>query len=71
MALALMNIDTAKSYATETNLMVALHNMGLADSNPMVVRNRDGRWTAIFSASLGDFQGDMTAAARHGFKTFA
>ena len=65
------NIDTAKSYATEANLMAALEKIGLADRNPMVVRNREGRWTAIFSASHGRFEGNVCMAARHGFKTFA
>jgi hypothetical protein len=66
-----MSIDTSKSYATEKNLMKALTKLGLADRNPMVVRNREGRWTAIFSISLGRFDGDLMKAARHGFSTFA
>jgi len=66
----MMNIDTAKSYATEENLMKALAKLGLAELRPMVVRNREGRWTAIFSISLAGVRGDVTFAARHGFKTF-
>lgn len=66
-----MNIDTAKSYATEENLMRALEKLSLADRCPMVVRNREGRWTAIFSASMGRFDGNIGLAARCGFKTFA
>jgi hypothetical protein len=66
-----LNIDTSKSYATEENLMKALRKLGLADRKPMVVCNRAGRFTAIFSVSLGRFDGDLMKAARHGFKTFA
>jgi len=68
---AFFNIDTAKSYATEENLMKALSKFGLADHKPLVVRNREGRFTAIFSISHGDFKGDIMCAARHGFKTFS
>jgi hypothetical protein len=66
-----MSIDTSKSYATEKNLMKALTKLGLAGRHPMVVRNREGRWTAIFSVSLGRFEGNIAMAARLGFKTFA
>jgi hypothetical protein len=67
----LLNIDNSKSYATEANLTAALAKNGLDKCNHLVVRNRDGRWTAVFPASfiLHAFQGDMMAAARHGFKT--
>ena len=46
------NVDTAKSYATEANLIAALEKSGLAQCNPIIVRNREGRWTAIFGAGL-------------------
>ena len=65
------NIDSSKSYATEENLMKALAKLGLADRKPLVVRNREGRFTAIFSVSFGEFNGDIMLAARHGFKTFS
>lgn len=43
-----MNIDSAKSYATEANLMTALAKIGLDSMKPLVVRNRAGRFTAVF-----------------------
>lgn len=43
------NIDTAKSYATEENLEKALEKVSLGNVPYMVVRNRTGRFTAIFS----------------------
>ena len=63
----LLNIDTARSYATETNLTAALMKLGFADPRVLVVRNRSGRYTAIFPASLCN--GDMTVYARAGFMT--
>lgn len=46
------NIDTCKSYATEDNLMRALKEHGLDDAaRPLVVRNRAGRYTAVFAYS--------------------
>jgi hypothetical protein len=47
-----MNIDNCKSYATEENLMVALRKVGLDICKPIVVRNREGRWTAVFGYEL-------------------
>jgi hypothetical protein len=49
--LEIMNIDTAKSYATEANLVKALGKFGFAEYRHVVVRNRAGRWTAIFPVS--------------------
>ena len=48
----MLNIDNAKSFATEANLMKALERAGLANARPLIVRNREGRWTAIFGAAL-------------------
>lgn len=66
------NIDTAKSYATEANLMKALERLGFADKRPVVVRNRAGRYTAIFSLSLAGINGGYIGLfAAQGFKTFS
>lgn len=67
----LMNIDTSRSYATEANLLKALQQLGLAGMRPLVVRNREGRWTAVFGLHLSGMakSGDVMAAASHGFKT--
>jgi hypothetical protein len=68
----MFNIDTAKSYATEANLMTALKKLGLDDQNPLVVRNREGRWTAVFHIAWSSEgkSGNVMFAAQHGFKTF-
>jgi hypothetical protein len=62
------NIDTAKSYATEANLIAGLKRLQLADGSDedrfIVVRNRAGRYTAIFPFS------DGVAPAHCGFKVF-
>jgi hypothetical protein len=44
-------IDQAKSYATEANLVTALTRKGWHDHRHVVVRNRAGRFTAVFPAS--------------------
>lgn len=70
---AFENIDTAKSYATEENLMKALKKLGFDAYRPMVVRNREGRYTAIFSLSmsgLGAEGGYIAIFSAQGFKTF-
>jgi hypothetical protein len=65
------DIDTAKSYATEANLIKALEKLGFADKRPMVVRNRAGRYTAIFSLSHSGIDGGYIAVfASAGFKTY-
>ena len=46
-----MNIDTAKSYKTEANLVKGLEKLGFAKDRHLVVCNREGRFTAIFPAS--------------------
>lgn len=46
----MFNIDSAKSYATEENLTKALKKIGLDKAPGVVVCNRAGRFTAIFTA---------------------
>jgi hypothetical protein len=46
-----INVPTIKSYATRENLVKALTNLKIADHPHMVVRNDEGRWTAIFPQS--------------------
>ena len=60
------NIDTAKSYTTEANLVKALDALGWAADDYMVVRNREGRFTAIFSHGMVK----SVAPAHQGFKLF-
>lgn len=47
-----MNIDNAKSYATEKNLINAINKLGFCKEMDkfIVVCNRKGRFTAVFSA---------------------
>jgi 3-mercaptopyruvate sulfurtransferase SseA len=63
-----MNIDTAKSYATEENLTKALTKLGIADWHPMIVRNREGRFTAVFTYSFVAPHTNPFNIARLGFK---
>jgi len=51
-----MNVDSSKSYATQENLMKALEKMDLLRFRPVVVRNKEGRWMAIFGYSLSQHQ---------------
>lgn len=69
MARAFFDIDNNKSYASEANLMKALEKLGLDKCKPIVVRNRAGRWTAVFGLHNSNFGGNVTFAARHGFLT--
>lgn len=46
------NIDTAKSYATEANLRKALIEKGYNPERVWIVRNRAGRWTAVFNMHI-------------------
>lgn len=62
-----MNIDTAKSYATEENLRKGLERLHFAESRHVVVRTREGRWTAIFPLSSCD--GYIARFAAAGFFT--
>ncbi|HXQ36084.1 MAG TPA: hypothetical protein VN843_18865 [Anaerolineales bacterium] len=65
------NIDNAKSYASEETLMKALQKHGLDKMRPIIVRNREGRFTAIFGLHLSGMAqtGNVTFAAYLGFKT--
>jgi hypothetical protein len=67
----MLNIDTSKSYATENNLIVALTKLGIVNDRPLIVRNREGRYTAVFGFHLsGAYEtGDCTRYARLGFMT--
>ena len=53
-----MNIDNSKSYATELGLELALKKIGVERlpngefPGLVVVRNRAGRWTAVFSFAV-------------------
>ena len=57
-----MNIDDSKSYATETGLELALEKIGVKKMpngefpGLVVVRNRTGRWTAVFSFAVHGVQ---------------
>ena len=44
----MLNIDKSKSYATEENLIKALKKLHVQQGY-VVVKNRKGRWTAVFS----------------------
>jgi hypothetical protein len=62
--------DDSKSYASEARLLAALEHNGLHDCRPLIVRNRAGRWTAVFSATfLRAISRPIIKAARAGFKT--
>jgi hypothetical protein len=61
------DIDTARSYATEARLNRALTKIGLAEARPIIVRNRAGRWTAVFGWNLSGIGAPMVIA-HAGFK---
>lgn len=64
------NIDNQKSYSSERNLQTALIKHGLNTANPIIVRNREGRWTAIFTAARLDRAGlPLIAPCHRGFLT--
>jgi hypothetical protein len=65
----MLNIDTAKSFATEENLEQALTKANIKDKHHVVVRNRAGRWTAIFLHSFLN-PGDAGYIAGKGSKVF-
>ena len=67
----MMNIDNSKSYATEENLMKALAKIGADKLRPLVVRNREGRFTAVFGFHLSGLAetGNLCGLAQHGFMT--
>lgn len=43
-----LSIDNAKSFASEANLIKALTKLSFINDRPLIVRNREGRWTAVF-----------------------
>lgn len=47
----MLDINTAKSYATLDNLNKALAKFGIADHDHLVVKNFEGRYTAVFPFS--------------------
>lgn len=68
----MLNIDTCKSYATEDNLMKALKKLGFDQDRPLIVRNREGRFTAVFGlhlSGLGAEGGYIGKYAGQGFMT--
>lgn len=65
----MFNIDTCRSYATEENLTKAIAKLFGDDVRYLVVCNRTGRFTAVFSLANNNIQGDVTMFARHGFMT--
>lgn len=63
------DIDKCRSYATEERLMNSLQGRGLHDWRYVVVRNRAGRWTAIF-AGTQSAQRNIYSPAHDGFMVF-
>ncbi|QIG68102.1 hypothetical protein EVB55_167 [Rhizobium phage RHph_Y68] len=67
------NIDNCRSYATEENLYKAINKLGFSREMDqfIVVCNRKGRFTAIFSNSSPRLCGGGFVAvyAQHGFMT--
>lgn len=61
----LLDINTARDYATKENLLKGLREKGLIDYRFVLVCNEHGRFTAIFPAA--QFDGDLAFAAHHGF----
>jgi hypothetical protein len=65
-----LDATRSKSYANEENLMKALNKMNLLQFKPFIVRNVEGRWTAIFSvATIDRFSGNPMYAVNCGFFT--
>lgn len=64
-----MNIDDSRSYATEEALHKAIRKYFGDDVRYLVVCNRAGRFTAIFSASFNPNHMPIHFANR-GFKVF-
>lgn len=63
-----INIDNSRSYKTEANLVKALEALGIDDTwRKIVVRNRAGRFTAIFPISQNDRNRNVCGLAHHGF----
>ena len=49
----LINIDAARSYATEANLMKALTKLNFVNADYQIVCNSQGRFTAVFFGAKG------------------
>lgn len=65
-----INSKYTRSYATKVALEKALEKFGFADKRPVIVRNDEGRWTAIFGVSLSGLNGGYIAVfAEKGFLT--
>ncbi|QIG69733.1 hypothetical protein PP935_gp163 [Rhizobium phage RHph_N34] len=66
-----MNIDNCKSYASEENLIKAINKLGLCKELDrfIVVCNRKGRYTAIFSYQCERFAngGYIAFYSQYGF----
>lgn len=45
------DIDASRSYATKDRLVKAIENFEFDEHRHYIVRNEEGRWTAIFAAS--------------------
>ena len=64
----MFDIDNAKSYATEENLDKALAKIGLDKAHGLVVCNRAGRFTAIFTVGRCEVaEVPMMLPAHNGF----
>jgi len=57
-----MDINSCRSYATRENLKKNLAKLGLDKHRPIIVRNDQGRWTAIFGYTLSGYPNPATIA---------
>lgn len=67
-----LTLDECKSYASEANLMKGLKKHGLLVYRPLICRNSEGRWTAVFSLNYAMNvveQNYVGFASQHGFMT--
>lgn len=69
----IFQLDECKSYATEAALMKKLEKAHLLDKMPVICRNREGRWTAVFGLdnAMKGQGGYLGFAAQHGFLTIS
>lgn len=64
----MINIDNARSYSDETRLWRALENLGFHKARPVIVCNRNGRFTAVFGeTALNAYNIPIIAPAQKGF----
>ena len=47
----MLDVDNAKSYVKESTLMATLEATGFIKGRPIVVCNRQGRFTAVFAST--------------------